>query len=198
MINLIRNTINEFCQAFIQNPYMCYSEHGQHALFYNMLYQAIPKSQRVISWENQKICVVQKEYPTAGKLGKPRRQHWDIAIIKSPPESISSRHGSYDYFKLYAAIEFGMNESEEHLQDDINRLCHEGSNIEHRFIIHLYRLSESGARFSGRDWSSKSPRILNGEKIKELIKGKPVEIFYGLADSTGKHKCGVWSVSNEL
>lgn len=198
MINLIRNTINEFCQAFIQNPYMCYTEHGQHALFYNMLYQAIPKSQRVISWENQKISVVQKEYPTAGKLGKPRRQHWDIAIIKSPPESISSGHGSYDYLKLYAAIEFGMNESEEHLQDDINRLCDEGSNIEHRFIVHLYRLSESGARFSSRDWSSKSPRILKGERIMELIKGKPVEIFYGLADSTGIHKCGVWSFRNEL
>lgn len=27
MINLIRNTINEFCQAFVENPYMCYTEH---------------------------------------------------------------------------------------------------------------------------------------------------------------------------
>lgn len=196
MIDLIRKTINEFCQEFIRNPYICYTEHGQHALFYSMLLHSLPESQRFLSWENQKICVIQKEYPTAGKLGKPQRQHWDIAILKSPAESVHSGPGSFDYLKLYAAIEFGMNESEEHLKDDINRLCDKGSNIEHRFIVHLYRLSESGARFSGRDWSSKSQRILNTEYITKISQGKPVEIYLGLSDSSGRLKSGYSRIPN--
>ena len=196
MLEIIRNTIKAFCLEFLRNPYLCYTEHGQHAMFYSMLYNALPEEQRYITWGGQKVCVIQKEYPTAGKLGKPQRQHWDIAVLKSPPESIVEGAGSYDYLKLFAVIEFGMNEAEEHLKDDVERLYHPEANLEHAFIVHLYRLSESSNLFSSRDWSPKSPRIVSLDQAKELSKGLQVDIFYGVADSTKQKESGVWLVSD--
>ena len=137
------------------------------------------------------MCVIQKEYPTAGKLGKSQRQHWDVAILKSPLESIVEGAGSYNYLKLFSAIEFGMTKAAEHLEDDIERLCHTGANLEHAFIVHLYRLSESGSQFSGRDRSFKSPRILTVKDVEKLSLGNSEEIFYGMYDSTKFHKTGV-------
>jgi hypothetical protein len=195
MLETIRTTIIGFCLDFVRNPYLCYTEHGLHALFYTMLYNATPEKQRFITWENQKVCSFQKEYPTAGDLGKPQRQHWDVAVVKSPPESSCSGPGCYDYLKLYAVIEFGMNASSEHLTDDIERLCHRGSNLEHGFIVHLYRLSQSGSLFSNRDWSSKSKQILSPDDILELPRRGSLEIFYGMSDSTGEYKSGVWRIN---
>lgn len=194
MLETIRTTIIDFCLDFVRNPYLCYTEHGQHALFYTMLYNATPVEQRLIPWENRKVCMFQKEYPTAGKLDKPQRQHWDVAILKSLPESELSGPGSYDYLKLYAVVEFGLNASVEHLKDDIERLSHVDSNVDHSFIVHLYRLSQSGKLFSNRDWSSKSKQILSPDNILELFRGDSLEIFYGMADSTGEHKSGIWSI----
>ena len=193
MLETIRKTITNFCLEFVRNPYLCYTEHGQHALFYTMLYNAIPEEQRHITWDGQKVSVIQKEYPTAGKLGKPQRQHWDIAVLKNPPESLETKK-SYDYLKLFAAVEFGMNEAQDHLKEDIRRLCHDDANMDHRFIVHLYRLSKSGNQFSGRDWSPKSPRILTPEKVQSVLGERPVEIFYGMVDSTAPEKSGVWKI----
>jgi hypothetical protein len=66
MLEVIRKAIVEFCQNFIAHPYLCYTEHGQHALFYSMLYNVIPEEQRYVTIKNQKVCIIQKEYPTAG------------------------------------------------------------------------------------------------------------------------------------
>jgi hypothetical protein len=195
MLEKIRETIIAFCLEFIQNPYLCYTEHGQHAQFYSMLFNALSDQQRYITWQDKKVCVLQKEYPTAGKLGKPQRQHWDIAVLKNPPESMAIK-SSYDYLKLFAAIEFGMNEGEEHLIDDIERLCHSEANLEHRFVVHLYRLSTGGRMFSGRDWSPNSKLILNPEQVQGILGISPVEIFYGLADSTGAFQSGVWNIKD--
>jgi hypothetical protein len=194
MLGVIRNTIEGLCSGFVENPYLCYTEHGQHALFYTMLFNALSPEQRYTTWQNQKVCVLQKEYPTAAPLGKPKRQHWDIAVLKSPPESTQTGGCSYDFLKLLAVIEFGLNEAEEHLQDDINRLCHEQANLEHCFIVHLYRFSNGNSLFSHRDWSSISPRILQLTDICRMSEGKSVEIFIGLADLTGKYEQGVWNI----
>ena len=120
-----------------------------------------------------------------------------MAVLKNPSESFETK-SSYDYLKLFAAIEFGMNEAREHLEDDINRLCHPEANLEHGFIVHLYCLSESSNLFSGRDWSPRSPRILNVEEVRELSAGRSVDIFYGLADGTGVHEAGVWNIRNGI
>ena len=192
--DIVRRTIIRFCAEFIENPYLCYTEHGQHALFYTKLYNALSLEQRYTTWQGQKVCVVQKEYPTAGGLGKPHRQHWDIAVIRTPAESIPTECSGYDYLKLAAVVEFGMNEAAEHLKDDIERLCHQEANLIQGFIVHLYRLSKPGALFLNRDWSSNSARILTPEDAVELSTGKPVEIYYGMADSTGKHKLGAWCI----
>jgi hypothetical protein len=196
MLETIRKTIVEFCLDFVANPYLCYTEHGQHALFYSILYRVIPEEQRYVTIKNQKVCVIQKEYPTAGKLGKPQRQHWDLAILK--PNQMNGKELSYDFLKLLAVIEFGMNESREHLEDDIERLCHKEANVEYRFIVHLYRLSESGNRFSNRDWSTKSPRIMTIKDIQLLSAGKPVDIYMALTDSTGRYSPGVWHIRNGI
>ena len=194
LIDAVRKVTEEFCAEFTANPYLCYTEHGLHAFFHTLLFNALPVEQRYITWQDRQVCVIQKEYPTARKLDKPRRQHWDIAVIKSPPQSLVGGPAAYDYLKLAAVVEFGMNETEEHLTDDIERLCHRDANLEHRFAVHLYRLSEPGAKFSGRDWSSNSPRILSKEHVAKLTAKRPIEVYYGIHDSTGKYASGVWLI----
>jgi hypothetical protein len=145
----------------------------------------------------QKVCAIQKEYPTAGNLCKPRRQHWDIAIIKSPAESVPEKKHSYDYLMLEAIVEFGMNVAKDHLDDDIKRVCHGDANADHRYIIHLYRLSKAGNQFSMRDWSPSSTQVLTVADVKVMSPvGQSVSIFYGMYDDTDKSKNGVWLIKD--
>jgi hypothetical protein len=194
-IETVRQICRQFCLEFIQNPYLCYTEHGLHALFYTMLYNAMPGDRRYIVWHNHKVCVLQKEYPTARSLSKPRRQNWDIAVIKTPPQSRGDgMASSYDYLRLAAVVEVGLNEAEEHLRDDIERLSHPDANLDHGFIVHLYRLSEPGAKISQRDWSAASKRVIPRQSVAGRAEGKPVEVYYALYDCTGKHMPGVWFI----
>ncbi len=191
-IKIVQQIVEQFCLEFIDNPYLCYTEHGLHALFYTRLYNALPAEQRFTTWQGNQVCVIQKEYSTAGNLGKSKRQHWDIAVIQTPPQSIKESK-SYDYLKLAAVVEFGMNANKEHLIGDIERLCHTDANLAQGFIVHLYRLSKSDALFSGRDKSSNSA-LLTKEDASELSANKAVEIYYGIHDSTGKHESGLWLI----
>jgi hypothetical protein len=109
MISLVREAILSFCREFIEYPYLCYTEHGLHARFYSQLYQSIPDEMRYLIWDGHKTCVIQKEYPTADKLGKPQRQHWDIAVHQSPAVSIIEGPGAIDYLHLNTVVEFGLN-----------------------------------------------------------------------------------------
>ena len=179
----------------MEHPYLCYTEHGQHALFYTRLFNALPSEQRHTTWQGQKICVIQKEYPTAGNLGKPRRQHWDIAVLKTPPESLMTE-SAYDYLELAAVIEFGMNARKKHLVEDLRRLCRTDANLSQGFIVHLYRLSKPGALFSKRDWTAGSKRILSPQEVAELAADTPIEVYYALADSTERYTPGVWRIQN--
>ena len=196
MLELIRNTIIDFCAEFIKNPYLCYTEHGQHALFYSMLLDRMTEEEKYIDLKGQKICTVQKEYPTATDLDRSKRQHWDIAILQNPPQTSQREDNqSFDFLNLLAVIEFGLNENREHLEDDIDRLCHEGANVEHRFIIHLYRLSEGGNKFSNRDWSPESQQIVPISEIQNFIIKKPIEVFYAVSNTSGKTPSGFWILS---
>jgi len=190
----VRAVATDFCAEFVKNPYLCYTEHGLHALFYTKLHNALTPAERYTEWAGHRICVIQKEYPTALPLGKPRRQNWDIAVIKTPPESHPDSQPSYDYLRLAAVVELGMNEAQEHFEDDLSRLCHADANIENGFIIHLYRISGPEVQVSGRDWAPNSKRILTCEEVAELVGDEAVEVFYGLADSTGTHASGAWSI----
>lgn len=194
---IVRQTIREFCLSFLDSPYLCYTEHGLHALLYTMLYNALPPEQRYTVWGDKKVCVVQNEYPTAGQLGKSRRQNWDIAVIKTPPQSLAGKQPSYDYLRLAAVVELGMNEAEAHLQDDIERVSHGEANTDERYIVHLCRLSGLQARFSGRDWSSHSARICSREQIAKLVVGRSVEVYYGVWDGSGKYETGMWCISGQ-
>ena len=116
-------------------------------------------------------------------------------MLKTPPQSIAKdTEPPYDYLKLAAALEFGMNENRQHLQDDIDRLYHEDAGSDLGIVVHLYRLSEPGEQFSGRDWSAGSSRILTVEDVADMVHGKPVEVYYGLHDRTGRYENCVWLI----
>lgn len=184
MIDLIRQTLRDFCCEFTRNPYLCYTEHGQHALFFSRLLEAMPDSSRYSKWQGQKVCVIQKEYPTAANLGKSKRQHWDIAILKTPLLSSDLKKSGFDFLRIIAVIEFGLNEDSDHLMDDIDRINHRDSNIEYGFAVHLYRFSNPKSPFSGRDWPSHSKRIASKENISNNINGKAIEVYYAIANLT--------------
>jgi hypothetical protein len=197
LLDIVRRSLVDFCCTFVKHPYLCYTEHGQHALFYTLLYNALSPEQRYTTWQGQKIGVIQKEYPTAGDLSKSRRQHWDIAVLKTPPESLTTEC-AYDYLKLAAVIEFGMNARKKHLVEDLRRLCHADANLMQGFVVHLYRLSQPPALFSKRDWTSGSKRILSPKEVAEIVADKPVEVYYALTDGTGQYTPGVWRMRNGI
>ena len=192
-IEKVREISQRFSLEFIKNPYLCYTEHGLHARFYMMFYNALSAQERYFNWGKNKVCTVQKEYPTAGHLGRSRRQNWDISVIKTPPQSIKKQH-SYDYLRLAAVVEFGLNERKEHLMNDVERICHADANVDQGFIIHLYRISEPGAQASARDWSSNSTRILSEDNVAKITAEKSVEILCGMYDVTGTYTSGLWFI----
>ena len=177
-MKIIRETLEGFCQKFITHPYLCYTEHGQHALFYHMLLKAIPEELHNSERDGQQVCILQKEYRTAENLNCTKRQHWDIAVLS--PSLSTERVPWYDFLEVLAAIEFGMNEKETHLREDIRRLCHSDANVKNRFIVHLYRISGSGDdKFSGRDRPKTSNLpTLTAEAICAQLNNQNVEIYF--------------------
>lgn len=196
----IGKIIEDFCTEFVNSPYLCYTEHGLHARFYCLLYNALPANQRYIEWNGKKICVIQKEYRTATDLGKSKRQNWDIAILHHSQEQQEDNNYAYDYLSLDSVIEFGLNAGENHLIDDINRLCHPGSNVRNKYIVHLYRISGPGRkRISHRDISPYSMKLLEPEHVQELIRNNDVIVYFGRYDCTGRSQSGVWRLDkNEI
>lgn len=204
--DIIENTLEEFCEEFMKNPYLCYTEHGLHALFYSQLDKKLSACDRCYcNCNEQKVCVIQKEYPTEGKVGKSRRQNWDIAVINTKykkkqesgpneawenykPEfipktdwqnlqtSTSTRYHEYDAFKLFAVIEFGLNEGIEHLKDDVDRLLN-ARNVENKYIVHLYRTAGKSL-FSLRDISPKNKKFMTKNYIDAKIKKPGIRLYY--------------------
>jgi hypothetical protein len=195
-VEVVRKVAEEFCLEFVEHPYLCYTEHGLHARFYAALLDALPAAERYTDWQGQRVCVVQKEYPTARPLGKSRRQHWDIGVVRVPPESVNTGDlPSYDYLKLAAAVEFGLNEEEEHLKDDVARLCSGEANVGQGFLIHLYRLSGPKSKFSARDWPPSQTGIMREDEVAKIVAGKSIEVLYGLYDHTRTRASGVWLIN---
>jgi hypothetical protein len=195
-IEVTRRALLDFCTEFISRPYLCYTEHGMHAMFFSRLYNLLLPENRYTAFNGLELCVLQKEYPTAHNLGKSKRQHWDISVIKTPV-IFPSRPNPYDYLPLAAVVEFGMNCSFSHLEDDITRLCHPEANVENRFAAHLYRLSSGTNRVSGRDWAPESSILCSRESIRLVLKDRPVEVFYGVVDETGTNKSGLWYITGQ-
>ena len=187
---IIENILKDFLKEFINNPYLCYTEHGLHALFYTKLYDYLSKEQRhLLNYGMINIYAIQKEYPTAYQLGKGRRQHWDVAVISNPPEPVTlDKKPGYDYLKLFAVFEFGLNEKIKHLQDDIERLSNKDSHVEHPFVIHLYRISggRNNIRFSMRDRSSDADekQFVKPDMVQSLLKNidSKITVYHGIAN----------------
>ena len=145
---------------------------------------------RYFNWMGHKVCVIQKEYPTATDLEKSQRQHWDISVIDTPPETLQKTN-SYDFFKLHSVIEFGMNANAEHLKEDIRRMTRPDSNIRNKYAVHLYRLSNSRT-MSRRDISPKGAEFISLDDVKDLVGDTDVKVYYAVADMTMSGKSGVW------
>jgi hypothetical protein len=158
------------------------------------LYNALPAEGRYTKCNGQELCVLQKEYPTAHNLGRSRRQHWDISLIKTPANP-PARPNALDYLQLAAVVEFGLNCSSRHLEDDIQRVCHPEANVDRRFIVHLYRLSSVANKLSGRDWAPESKIVCSKDSIQKVLRNRDVEVFYGLADATGTNPSGLWVIT---
>jgi hypothetical protein len=199
VIDVVRKTIQDFCAEFIRDPYLCYTEHGQHALFYAKLFNALSEEELYATRKDPKtgrdmrICTIQKEYPTAEDLGESRRQHWDLAVLSREGIVCDDRRMGYDYLPVLAAIEFGMNAPEKHLCHDIERLTHKDAKVKHAFIVHLDRLSDQASR---RDWSCHSKRIVALERVIALSEMNPVELYYAMADGTQTRETGAWCVKD--
>jgi len=187
LIKLIEESLRKFCLEFLQSPYLCYTEHGLHAMFYHKLANAIPQDQIYIKFYNQKVCIIQKEYRTFSNLGKTKRQHWDIAILDKEALTSEKPDPEYDYLPLLSVVEFGLNEKEDHLLDDIARLSHIEANITgKRFVLHLYRISE---KFSSRDFSPRSRQMITAEKIQvELAQIRNVNVYFAIANMAANKK----------
>lgn len=200
-VEIVRDVVHDFCVDFVEHPYRCYTEHGVHALLFAQLFNALPEGERFLRWNGHEMCAIQKEYCTAHDLGKSRRQHWDLAVLKAPRERAGAdSRQRYDYMPLAAALEVGLNEPGKHLREDIRRLRHTDANIEEGFVLHLYRLSKPREKLSGRDWSCRSPRIVGVEQVMEMLAhlheseaaDRQVEVLYAVAGETGEHEKGLW------
>jgi hypothetical protein len=187
--DLVSAVLKDFCVEFYSEPYICYTEHGLHTLFFSRLYDALPENKRFFEWNGRKVCAIQKEYATAHALGKSKRQHWDIAVLRNP--LATRKEYPYDFFEIDAAVEFGLNAGESHLREDMRRLAHPYSNVRTKFVAHFYRISEG---ISKRDLSPRSTRIWPGQSMKKKedllaeIRKTNVTVYYVLVDSTLRHQ----------
>jgi len=166
----VTKVLEEFLREFVKDPYLCYTEHGLHALFFQRLYAGIDPPTFSFTpptyGRSFEVCRIQKEYRTAEDLELTQRQHWDIAVIGD-----RENDANYDSLPLAAVVEFGLNARLDHLVDDILRVRHKDANTHKAYIVHLYRLSDpsKNARISAaRDWSRNYEDIKGEGRLEEL------------------------------
>lgn len=177
MLDLIESTLVNFLREFHKDPYLAYTEHGFHALFFHELMARIPEDELFGVLDGCRYLTVQKEYPTDTDLRKGKRQHWDISVIDR--HGTMSRTPFYDHMSLIATIEFGLNASPEHLREDIRRMD-EDMNSKAGYAVHLFRLSNG---YSGRDRKPSSGYFKTPEEIKDILVktsqgDKVIKVFY--------------------
>lgn len=189
------DTLLEFCKEFIRHPYLCYTEHGMHALLFSRLYTAFQTDELCYGWHGEhKVCLIQKEYPTHHHLGRSRRQHWDISVIKAPITDPGCEP-AYDHFRLAAVIEFGLNCGAGHLVDDIERLTHPEANLDRGFLVHLDRFSDGALHVSDRDWNARYTSRLRMESVAAMLAGHPdLYVLYGIVDQNDASSKGLWKI----
>lgn len=199
---LVERVVREFCLEFLDHPYLCRTEHALHALFFERLHRALGSDEQYVSFKGRRVCVVQKEYPTAADLDRSKRQNWDIAVLKTrepgadvSADSCPSDRSAFDFFDLDAVVEFGLNEGIGHLIDDLDRMNHRESAIdaEGRIAVHLLRLSDP--LFSQRDWSQRSARIPTPDDIQREVERFGGVVFFCKWSDSG-HAEG-WRLSRE-
>jgi hypothetical protein len=200
---VVEETIDDFCIFFFKNPYVEYSEHGIHALFFHQLYENFNSNEipRYGHYLNEQVCLIQKEYRMSGKCGGTKAAHWDVCVLKEPLESrndtniqIKSRPNSYDFLEINSIIEFGLKANLSHLNNDVDRLCHPECKARGKFIVHLERFSDS---FSQRDFPLNSKNELPTKaQMIDLTKNNNVIIYYVRTNKNNKNDQRMWKFVN--
>ena len=139
---VVEKSLEDFCKKFIEHPYLSYTEHGLHAAYYHELITRLEEHGIPTSalFRGLEVCIVQKEYRTSGDLGKSRCANWDVSVLNLPltvSDRFSENECAFDHLNLNCIIEFGLNESIDHLQDDIDRLSHGQCIANGKYIVHL-------------------------------------------------------------
>lgn len=201
----------EFCERFMKEPYLCYTEHGQHALFFSHVYEKLKEKEALCATldlecegegpQSIEICVLQKEYPTAGLLeAGTRRQHWDISVLKSDKHrklESKCKENPVDFIELDAVAEFGLNASKAHLLQDVKRLVNDQSQVNHKFVFHLFRLSPHSERPSRRDRAPSTSYFLTCDEAESVVrnaleekkaKNETITMFWAVHDRSDRHE----------
>lgn len=186
--------VRRFADDFVVQPYRCYTEHGLHALFFAELFTLLAPEERYFSVRGRAVGCIQKEYPTATKLGRSKRQHWDIAVLDSSVGAYMSE-SKLEEIPLVAVFEFGLNEAVDHLKNDLDRLLHSEARVENAVAVHLQRIGDRVNRFSDRDFSPSSARIVDLDRVVEIsAQYEQATIIFANTDSTRGTKDGAWEV----
>jgi hypothetical protein len=178
---VVKQTLEQFCNEFKNDPYISYNESGIHAWFYYKLMDNFEKNGIPLfdELQGEKISLIQREYKTAIGYNKSRPGHWDISILNYPLKIRSYMEENakpYDHLEINAIIEFGLNASIDHMYNDIDRMNNTRAIIPNKFIVHLIRES---VKFCGRDISAKPRKEkIDNRQIMEQLKDGVNAIYY--------------------
>ena len=193
-----QRAVEAFCREFVKYPYLCYTEHGIHARFLLQLYTELPEHGRYAEWDGNRVCVVQKEYPTAASLGKPRRQHWDVAVLRTPLECPGDRLTTTPIVRLPPARDGGRVRAELRRRSPRRgraRLCHRASNVDDPVIVHLYRFSTGRSHVRPRHLAPGRPAFVRSPPSPSSRPSTRLDVYYGVADSTETYPSGLWRIT---
>ena len=192
--DVVRYALEDFCLDFLESPYMCYTEHGMHAMFYRRLMNSLPNESLYTRVGGRDVCTVQKEYRMGSDVGKSRKAHWDIAVLEKSQSADAENW--YDYLRLNSVAEFGLNSDEGHFEDDVERLSHEQSGVPNCFIVNLYRYSRS---LTGRDWQNEHEAFVSPVEMNNLIRkhGNKVVAYFALVDDTTGRRDGPYRIDGK-
>jgi hypothetical protein len=191
---VVRCALEDFLTDFLESPYLCYTEHGMHALFYHRLMNSLPNESLHIRVGGRDVCAVQKEYRMGSDVGKSRKAHWDIAVLEKSQSAESENW--YDNLRLNSVAEFGLNSDGGHFEDDVERLSHELSGVLNCFIVNLYRYSKS---LTGRDWQNEHEAFVSPIEMNNTIRkhGNKVVAYFAMVDDTTGRRDGPYRIDGK-
>ena len=127
VINVVRTTIQEFVLNLFVIP-ICAIPSTANMRCSTRPYSMLSPGREVRDRRRTQGVRCSEGVSDSHGPGKSKRQHWDVAVLSREHVEKGNAKGDYDVLPLLAAVEFGLNEAESHLCDDMDRLTHGGAN----------------------------------------------------------------------